>query len=169
MGNELDISHDRAPTILRELIKFTGTSEEHWDLLKKLYTPVIDAKDWTITIKAEIDNPLEKHQILILRNKIQKELDQINDILKAEGVYYDKITHFLDKKYEGGPELSEEEIKKRIKIPFPLFNSYGYNEWSYLFFGREDEISDLTGLVLSNRVTFLTGESAVGKTSLLQA
>lgn len=165
----MDISHDRAPTILRELIKFTGTSEEHWDLLKKLYTPVIDAKDWTITIKAEIDNPLEKHQILILRNKIQKELDQINDILKAEGVYYDKITHFLDKKYEGGPELSEEEIKKRIKIPFPLFNSYGYNEWSYLFFGREDEISDLTGLVLSNRVTFLTGESAVGKTSLLQA
>jgi hypothetical protein len=55
-----------------------------------------------------------------------------------------------------------------LQNPFPGPQAYGRDDQAF-FFGREDEIEELTSLVLSSRATLLYAPSGAGKSSLLQA
>lgn len=55
-----------------------------------------------------------------------------------------------------------------LKNPFPGPQAYGRDDQAF-FFGREDEIEELTSLVLSSSTTLLYAPSGAGKSSLLQA
>lgn len=52
--------------------------------------------------------------------------------------------------------------------PFPGPQAYGWDERAY-FFGRANEIEELTSLVLSSSATLLYAPSGTGKSSLMQA
>jgi hypothetical protein len=54
------------------------------------------------------------------------------------------------------------------ECPFPGPASYDY-DGNGLFFGRDEEISTLTSMILSSRLTVLTAGSGDGKTSLIHA
>jgi hypothetical protein len=55
-----------------------------------------------------------------------------------------------------------------ITNPFRFLESFGASD-KELFFGRDNEISQLTGLVRNNGILVVFGESGSGKTSILKA
>jgi hypothetical protein len=61
-----------------------------------------------------------------------------------------------------------EAVETHRTNPFPGPKAYSGDDWLY-FFGRTDEIEELTSLVLSSSATLLYAPSGTGKSSLLQA
>jgi hypothetical protein len=68
----------------------------------------------------------------------------------------------------GSPAVDPAAASRAERNPFPGPRAYRRNDQQY-FFGRSEEVDELTSLVLSTSVTLLYAPSGAGKSSLLQA
>jgi AraC-like DNA-binding protein len=158
----LDVTYDRAPSIIAEYTFIPAKNKKFWDLHKLITNVRISSGDpWDIEINAIIKKIKDEEQLYELSNYIDQELHKCRNVLRKNGLFYKKIDLKINR-------LLIENKKRKRKIPFILLEPYN-RKTSILFSGRDIEIQKLTKLIFKNNITLLIGESGVGKTSIVEA
>jgi AraC-like DNA-binding protein len=163
LADYLDLTADRAPSIIASSRVIAALSQQHWNLHESISSvDIVSDPSWDISIVAVPSKAGIERRLYDLRNSIQAELDVISPVLRTAGIFFKRIDL----------ELNTTLLDKRVqakKNPFYLrLAPFGAKE-AHLFAGRDDEVNQLVELLTGRPLVVLIGESGVGKTSLVDA
>jgi AraC-like DNA-binding protein len=162
LADYLDLTAERAPSILATSRVISPASQQHWDLHRSISSvDIVSDPCWHIRIVAVPPTRSIESRLYDLRNSIQAELDAISPVLRAAGIFFKRIDLDLNN------TLLSASTRAR-KNPFLRLAPFGPRE-ADLFAGRDEEVNQLVELLTGRPLVVLMGESGVGKTSLVEA
>jgi hypothetical protein len=160
LADILDLTAERAPTIVSENKALSPTSAPHWDIHQHISDVRIEESSWTIAIHVMLETGRSEEPFYRLQQCVQAELDTTSPVLRAAGIFFRVIDLVF-------PGRTRNLDAKPVDNPFILLKAFDLRNENR-FAGRDREIDRMVELILSRRVVLLIGESGVGKTSLVE-
>ncbi len=160
IGDLLDLSFLRAPTLVADLRKIEGVSLRHWNLHEKISDVQIDHENKEILIFARVDNEHDLCELYSLKNWADRELQKVRAELAENGIFLETVS--LRTKY------NKKKVVLNKQNPFIRLDSFDWDK-HVAFFGRDKETRHIAKITEDRDIVILVGESGVGKTSLLNA
>lgn len=168
MGDLMDWCKDRAPELMREKKPIVGENFHHWYIHRLInHIKPSRGKDY-IEVSCEPVGPYSAKLMKDTLNWFNEQLNSNRTYLQSVGLnYQDFRWHFN----------SGKRIEKALQIdtleanPFKPFDSYSDCDYLKLF-GRDEDAKKITLSLLEagkhGKVMILSGNSGVGKTSILK-
>lgn len=162
LADILDVTYERAPSIVAKNRQLGPTSRRHWEVHRSITdVQICTAPSWDIRLVAMPKKHIPDMPFYELRDSAQRELETTCSILRSAGIFFQKIELTITRS-------TLRAMKKRHNNPFLLLAPYTSRE-AARFGGRDREIQDVIERVVGRRLVIVIGESGVGKTSLVDA
>lgn len=91
VADELDLSKERAPAVVADLLDLSQENVEHWLKHQIIQTPSIDSRRWRIRIESYPKNLWDLSLLENLESKMNDELMMVKDYFDRFGLYYRKV------------------------------------------------------------------------------